>query len=294
MKITEKKRILRLVLGDQLNIHHSWLKKKSDTIIYVMMEMRQETDYVHHHIQKIIGFFLSMRAFSQDLLKNGHRVEYFKITDPENQQDLYGNLEKLIRKYKVEHFEYQLPDEYRLEKQLKNICQEISITSRAVDSEHFLTTRDELEDFFKGKKRILMENFYRHMRKKHDVLMADGEPLGGNWNFDKENRKKLPADFPVPDPKVFKRNVTELKRDIDSAKIKYIGRLDPTNYEWPVTRKEVLQLFDHFLKNHLAHFGSYQDALTDRSWSVFHSRISFGLNSKLVHPLEIIRKTEKF
>ena len=65
---------LRLILGDQLNIKHPWFKSVDDDIVYAIFEMRQETDYVTHHIQKVIGFFAAMRQFADDLKAAGHQV----------------------------------------------------------------------------------------------------------------------------------------------------------------------------------------------------------------------------
>ena len=114
---------LRLILGDQLHIKHSWFKDVDDSVVYCLFEMRQETDYVVHHIQKVVGFFAAMRQFSDDLQALGHRVEYFKINDEKNTQSLTENLHLLIKNNNIQHFEYQLPDEYRLDEQLKKYCQ---------------------------------------------------------------------------------------------------------------------------------------------------------------------------
>ena len=110
---------LRLILGDQLNSKHSWYKTAQDDIIYFMAEMRQETDYVQHHIQKIVGFFMSMRNFSETLKEKGHNTIYWSLDDAENTQRLTENLKKIIQQKNIEKFEYQLPDEYRLDQQLK-------------------------------------------------------------------------------------------------------------------------------------------------------------------------------
>ena len=77
---------LRLILGDQLNAAHSWFEKVDDDVIYLMMEMRQETDYVKHHVQKVIAFFAAMRSFCKDREAEGHRFHYLKLDDPNNQQ----------------------------------------------------------------------------------------------------------------------------------------------------------------------------------------------------------------
>ena len=189
---------LRLILGDQLNIKHSWFKNTDDEVLYCLFEMRQETDYVNHHIQKVIGFFASMRQFSEDLKQNNHRIVYFKINDKENTQSLTKNIEKLIKEYHINRFEYQEPDEYRLHQQLNDFCKSLSIDSEVYSSEHFYTKPNELSEFFKGKKQFLMENFYRYMRKKHDVLMVANQPQGGTWNYDKTNRNKWKGEAIIP------------------------------------------------------------------------------------------------
>ena len=172
-------KILRLILGDQLNQSHSWFKTPDKKVTYVIMEIRQETDYVKHHIQKVAAFFAAMRAFADRLAEKGHRVIYLRLDDAENQQTIAGNISDLIRKKKFTRFEYLLPDEYRLDIQLQDFCKTLAIPCQAADTEHFLTERHELEEFFTGKKRFLMESFYRWMRKRYNVMMDKDKPAGG-------------------------------------------------------------------------------------------------------------------
>jgi len=143
---------LRLILGDQLNSNHSWFKTVNDSVTYVMMEIRSETDYAQHHIQKVVGIFAAMRAFAEELRTKKHQVIYIKLKDDHNLQAFDENIKQLISEYQFTHFEYQLPDEYRVDVALKELSNTISISSAAVDSEHFFTTRNELGDFFHGKK----------------------------------------------------------------------------------------------------------------------------------------------
>ena len=147
---------LRLILGDQLNLQHSWFQQKDDSIYYLMAEVRQETDYVKHHIQKVTAFFLAMRNFAEKLQQNGHQVRYYKISDIENLHDFEKVIQREIARLNITHFEYQLPDEFRLDEQLKSIVENIGIPSKAVDTEHFYTDRTELDRFFQGKKQLLM------------------------------------------------------------------------------------------------------------------------------------------
>ncbi|TFV95851.1 cryptochrome/photolyase family protein [Algoriphagus kandeliae] len=287
-------KILRLILGDQLNELHSWFDEKNEDIIYLMVEMRQETDYVVHHIQKVLAFFLSMRAFAKKLREKGHQVHYITINDPSNPQDLEKIILDCIKTYQIEKFEYQLPDEYRLDEQLKTICSKLSIQSETVDSEHFLTERGFLADFFKGKKSYLMESFYREMRKKFNILMDGKEPVQGKWNFDQENRSALKDKRLLRKPKTHPKNVSELYEVIQKAQIKTIGKVDPENFLWPTTREECLEVLDYFCENLLVHFGDYQDALTTWDPYLFHSRLSFAMNSKMLSPLEVVERVEKY
>ena len=96
---------LRLILGDQLNHNHPWFKEVDKNVVYCLFEMRQETDYVKHHIQKISGFFAAMRNFASELKALGHKVIYLKINDKENTQSLVENLLLFINQHKIEKFE---------------------------------------------------------------------------------------------------------------------------------------------------------------------------------------------
>lgn len=281
---------LRLILGDQLNYRHSWYKTKDPAVLYVLMEMRQETDYVLHHAQKIIGFFAAMYNFSRYLSKNGHEVIHLKINDTENRQNLHENLNYLIAKHKITHFEYQLPDEFRLDQQLTEFCRELSISSKHYDTEHFLTTREELATVFKGKKTFLMETFYRYMRKKHQVLMENEQPAGGKWNFDTENRKPYKGEERIPEPFLFKHNYSEILNELNKAKLMHFGNPSAESFPWPTTRKQALDTLSFFIQNLLPLFGKYQDAMHTHYWSLYHSRISFSLNTKMLSPLEVIQK----
>ncbi len=284
---------LRLILGDQLNSNHSWFQTVDDSVTYVMMETRSETDYVNHHAQKVVGIFAAMQNFKKELISNNHTVIYFYLNDKNNYQSFGKNIRQLISNYNFTHFEYQLPDEYRVDLLLKKLCTSISITSSFVDTEHFFSTRNELGDFFQGKKTILMEFFYRAMRKKHNILMEIDKPLTGQWNYDTQNRLKLPKNHkPIP-PFVFSNDVSAIHDELLKAGIRTIGTIDPKNFIWPVNREQSLQLLNFFVKECLPFFGSYQDAMMSSEWSIYHSRLSFSMNIKMISPQEVIHSAIK-
>jgi len=279
---------LRLILGDQLNIQHSWFQKVDDSVTYVLMEVRSESIYTTHHIQKILGFFASMRAFAQELMGRGHRVKYITILDADNLQSFEKNIQALIDQNCYSHFEYQQPDEFRLQELLDKLP--LAVSKSKADTEHFYTATDELAVFFKGKKQLLMESFYRYMRKKHNVLMEGTEPLHGQWNFDHNNRNKIPLNHLPPEPLLMDHNLRAILREIETAQLPFIGQVEAQHYAWPITRKDGLGILEYFAKELLIHFGTFQDAMTPHYWSLYHSRLSFAMNIKLISPKEVIER----
>jgi deoxyribodipyrimidine photolyase-related protein len=286
-----KTKTLRLILGDQLNIEHSWFKKVDDSVTYVLMEIRSETDYVQHHIQKVISIFAAMREFASDLQQKKHKVVYIKLNDKNNLHSFDKNCDLLIFKNNFTNFEYQLPDEYRVDEHLKKYAVSLIIQTKSCDTEHFYSSRSELGDLFAGKKMYLMETFYRYMRKKHKVLIVDGDkPLYGKWNFDEDNRQKLPKEHKPTPPYLFSNNLSEIEKEIKIVKLKTIGDVDSKNVVWPINRKQSVELLDFFLKECLSLFGTFQDAMAPNEWSLYHSRLSFSMNIKLISPQEVVNK----
>ena len=298
---------LRLILGDQLNFNHSWFSEVDNNTTYLIIESQSETNYTTHHIQKIVAFFLAMRQFAEKLKSLGHNVIYIKFDYKQNKHNFTDNILIMISDFEnqFDAFEYQLPDEYRLDKELKELSlkiNEIGINTKSYDTEHFLTERDYLDKHYSKSKTYVMESFYRRIRKEYNILIISGQPVGGKWNFDSENRKKLPTKITIPKPFISKTNqsdsikneINEIVESLKNNNIKTIGNIDPDNFIWVTSREEALEQFDYFLGTQLENFGKYQDAMSNENWTLFHSRISFALNSKLISPLEIVNKAVDF
>ena len=283
---------LRLILGDQLNINHSWFDNSEEECTYVMMEIKDETSYVLHHVQKILAIFSAMRSFSEQLKEKNFNVIYIKIDDKDNEHSFEKNIKKIINKSNIKIFEYQQPDEYRLDLLFKKF-QLLGIQVNSTSSEHFLTSRDSVNEFFKGKKQWRMEEFYRYMRKKYSILLEDEKPVGGKWNYDAENRKKWNGEPQTTLDFRPSHNHEDLLKAIDDESIKYFGENQATNFRWPINRDESLKLLEQFIKKDLCNFGNFQDAMHDENWRLFHSFLSFSLNTKMLSPLEIINKAEE-
>lgn len=282
---------LRLILGDQLNNSHSWFSEINPDITYVLMEIKTETDYATHHIQKVVGFFVAMRQFANDLSSLGHNVIYIDFEHFDNKHNFIDNILLLVEKHQITQFEYQLPDEYRVDEIVKSLIKQLNIPSQSFDSEHFFTSRNEFGEIFMGKKTYLMESFYRKMRQKHNILMSGNEPLTGKWNYDEDNRKKLPNKHYITPPLTFQNNVNEIVSLIKRNNIKTIGNINASNFIWPINRTQSLDLLVFFVRECLPNFGTYQDAMTPHEWSLYHSRLSFSLNTKMISPREVIEKS---
>ena len=289
---------MRLILGDQLNASHSWFKDKDPDTLYLIAELRQETDYVVHHVQKICAFFAGMQQFAQALDAAGLQVLHLTLDDTQAFTDLPQLLSHLITQHQIQQFEYQLPDEYRLRQQLAEFSAQLSIASQTYSSEHFYLSDAELPRHFSAGKQHRMEAFYRKMRKRFAILMdSEGNPEGGTWNYDANNRNKLKAAdlAAVPKPLLFTNDVTEILARLERHQIKTMGQAEESLL-WPVNRQQAKELLDYFCRYGLPLFGTFQDAMTsqlnqradNRQWSLYHSRLSFALNSKIISPQWVV------
>ncbi|OHU88139.1 MULTISPECIES: cryptochrome/photolyase family protein [Pseudoalteromonas] len=290
-------RCIRLILGDQLNPQHSWFKDKNEHTLYVIAELHQETAYVQHHIQKVCAFFCAMQHFAQALSQAGHHVLHLTLDDTQAYSSLPELLTYLIDQYGASQFEYQLPDEYRLRRQLQAFTTELNVTSMYYETEHFYLNESAIKQEFTAGKHHRMEAFYRRIRKKFNILMNGNEPQGARWNFDANNRNKLkPQDFnAVPSPLLFENDVREILARLKRHSVKTIGKSQDF-IGWPVTRAQAKQLVTFFCKQCLPRFGEYQDAMScqidnafdKRQWSLFHSRLSFAMNAKMISPAYVV------
>ncbi|MGI2260948.1 cryptochrome/photolyase family protein [Shewanella sp. GXUN23E] len=290
-------RRLRLILGDQLNASHSWYQQRDDACLYLIAELHQETAYVRHHVQKVCGFFAAMANFAVALQQAGHNVRHLTLDDTAAVAGLSELVIDICVEQQITHFEYQRPDEYRLLEQLQHLqgdLTELGISSACVDTEHFILPFDDIPRRFVKGRHLRMESFYRQMRKQTGILMTGDKPDGGRWNFDADNRHKLkPADIAgIPRPLCFANDVSDILQRLERHGVNTVGRAVP-ELLWPANRKQARQLLQYFIRCCLPLFGRFQDAMTDESassWSLYHSRLSFALNTKMLHPGEVIHQ----
>lgn len=284
--------IIRLILGDQLNLSHSWYSSVDSSYTYLLIESMGEATYAPHHIQKVAGIFSAMRQFAKELKSRGHKVEYSRITQTK-ESDISDSIVSACVKNNAAKVEFQEPDELRLRRILEKVEQK-GIEISFCNTEHFISNQEEFAATFKGKKTYLMETFYRKLRKKTGILMEGDQPYGGKWNYDAENRKKLPKNHLLPPPFLVSTDVSEVVDDIKKAKVPTIGQLkDPKYFYWPTNPQQAWDIFDQWVEAGFPRFGDYQDAMTVKDWALYHSRISFALNTKMISPLEVCQKAEQ-
>lgn len=287
---------IRLILNDQLNIKHRWFKKVNHHVLYLMMETLKETNKIKQHSQKIISLFASMRQFSKTLKNKGHKVYYFKISDKNNLHSIIKNIHKILTLYKIKKLSWQLPDQYDIDQKLKKYVFNKNIKFRIIESEHFFTHREEVKNFFYLKKKWKMEYFYRYMRKKHNILIDKlGKPEGGKWNYDIYNRKFWNGKNEIIQQYQKKyKDYSTLWYEIKNSGVKSFGNSNNGLISWPVNRKESLKYLNYFTKNILPKFGLFQDSMNVNNFYMFHSLLSFSLNTKMLSPHEVVNKAKNY
>ncbi len=165
----------------------------------------------------------------------------------------------------------------------------------------FATSREDFEAWAdgRGQRRLLMEDFYREARLRHGVLLEGGEPAGGRWNYDHDNREPPPkgADtLGVPEPTWPDEDEIDegVRADLDrwqrAGDVAFIGQDGPRLF--PATRQEALEALDEFVAERLPSFGAYEDAVLEGDPWMAHSLVSAPLNLGLLDPLEVVRRAE--
>ena len=289
-------RHLILIFGDQLNRDASAFDDFDPAQDAVWMaEVDYESKHVWSHKQRIAIFLSGMRHFRDALLAEDIRVEYTQLDDRKESDKFSNRLSLDLRALRPEKVIVTQPGEWRVLQGLKKVCCDEDVPLEVRDDRHFYTTSKDFEEHAKGRKSLRMEFFYRELRKRLDVLMEDGKPTGGDWNYDKENRGSFGKGGPEDPntglsfkPDALTREVLDLVNDRFTD---HPGSLD--SFAWPVTPQEAQKALSNFIQKRLPVFGKYQDAMwTDEPW-LYHSLISTSLNLKLLDPRDAVSAAEK-
>jgi deoxyribodipyrimidine photolyase-related protein len=283
-------RHLVLVLGDQLDAASSafdGFASQSDAVC--MMEVDEEATYIAQHKIRLVLFFSAMRHFRDELLVRGIPVHYREMDDPENGGSFANELEARVRELQPQKLIVLEPGDDRVRECLLAKARELEVELEIREDRHFYCSLGEFNGYSEGR-HLILENFYRTLRKKHGILMDGGQPVGDRWNFDAENRKPLTAAARklIAPPRAFfpdavTRGVIETveRRFADSP-----GCLK--HFDYPVSRADALQALEDFIAHRLGPFGPYEDAMTAADVYLFHSRLSSSLNLHLLRPQEVV------
>jgi len=279
------------ILGDQLSLEHPFLKRKSwlSNERLVMIESIPRAEWLPYHPQKLMYLFVCMRRFAQEIRSRFPKISFDYIEESRE------SFTEVLNSFACDEVHVVEPSEPRARQWIQS-----GLAAKLIfhPSPFFLAD----ESFLPSKPPYLMENFYRKMRTKLNALMESGEPLGGQWNFDKDNRlppdKQLeqnpPADFlsenwlDVEDNRLYVSVVDMLKKHVP---------LDRFG-DWTVpplpTHTASAQLFlKSFVEKRLEKFGPYEDAMVSESVALYHSGLSAIMNIQILSAREIVEAAEK-
>ncbi len=282
---------LFIILGNQLFNPH-YLKNFKDHIFY-MAEDYELCTYEKHHKLKILLFLSSMRSYKDELKLKKFKIIY-EDAGEKFRTSYQKKLEKIIKDKKIKQVSFFEIEDKVFEEKIILLLKKMNIKINQIATPMFLTTRIEFKEYLSRYKKPFMANFYKLVREKTNILMnPDGKPKGGKWSYDEDNRKKLPKDIKIPAIYKFKdtKHTENIKKIVDSNFKDHPGN---TKYFWfPTTRKDAQKQLDNFLNERLKLFGDYEDAVSDKSNTMFHSALSPMMNLGLITPEEIIIKLKK-
>ena len=280
---------LILILGDQLSHRLSALEgADKDNDLVVMAEVHSEASYTNHHKKKLVFIFSAMRHFADALEEDGWRVHYQRYHPDNPAQSIEQVIAELVRECQPERVITTECGEWRLHEQISRWHKTLGIPVEIRPDTRFVCNIDEFAHWAEGRKQLRMEFFYREMRKKTGLLMtSEGQPEGGQWNFDTDNRKKWAGKPPAPapfreEPDAITTEVIELVNEYFSEHFGTTG-----NFHYAVTAEQAQEALAHFVDFALPCFGDYQDAMSDNEDWLFHSILSPYLNTGLLDPMEV-------
>ncbi len=286
-----------LVLGNQL--YRSWLDAPKNTR-FIMIESRAICARYRYHRQKLVLVFAAMRQFAETLRSHGFEVDYWKLEQdesptPRGYTDILGEILKrrAIRELTIS----EIPDrgfDYYIRDWAKSSGIKIKWDDRSLFCTPIELLRQEI-----SRKKPFMKNFYEWQRKRMKLLVDDqGNPEGGQWSFDSENRKKLPSSYQPPRVPLVKHSemVLEVMNLVDRLFPDSPGRSE--DFWLPSNHEESERWLKRFLSERFDLFGPYEDSIPsggDPEWDLLqHSALAPLMNIGLLTTDQILAETLKF
>lgn len=276
------------VLGDQLTRQVGPLspEHEADPDRVLLVESHEFAARRRYHPQKLTLLFAAMRHFRDELRDEGWTVRY------ERADTFREGFERFFADHPDETLVAMEPTGHRAGESLRDAVADAGGDLDLVANETFLCSPETFDEWHAAEydedDAYRQEEFYRWMRRRTGYLLTDeGEPEGGLWNYDEQNRETPPADYEPPDLPTFDDgdHVADVRGWVDEAFETWGSSAD---FGWPVTRQQALTALDDFCANRLADFGPYQDAVVEGEWALDHSLLSAALNLGLLHPREVV------
>ena len=289
-------RCLAIVLGDQLNRDATIFEAHDkDFDVIWMAEVEEESTHVWSHKVRIALFLSAMRHFRDSLRADGYAVDYLQLDDANAKPSLAEALKSTIARLKPERLAMVSAGDYRVQRAIEDIADDAGLELEILADTHFFSTPEDFRAHAEGRKQLRQEYFYRELRTKTGVLMEDGKPVGGKWNFDSDNRGKFPKSGPegIPQPPRFRSHgpTQDILDLVNSHFASHPGTLE--NFNWPTTPGQAERALEHFVAHCLPTFGTYQDALWTDEPFLYHSLLSSSLNLKLLNPRQVVAAAEQ-
>jgi deoxyribodipyrimidine photolyase-related protein len=277
--------------GDHLVRDRGPLARRPDERV-LLIEAESFARKLPYHPHKLTLVFAAMRHVRDDLRDAGRTVDY-------RQRGTFSDaLDAHFDAHPDDRVVTNRPMTERGRQRIASLVADAGGRVEFVPDERFLCSPESFDEWATDG-RYRHEEFYRFMRHETGYLMVDGEPVGGEYNYDDENRETPPDDWAAPDPPEFEpdgttESVVEWVRETFDGSYDeppYGGDwADPEAFRWPVTRRQAVRALDHFVTHRLAAFGPYQDAMLDGEWAMSHSLLSTSLNLGLLRPDEVIER----
>lgn len=279
--------VLILILGDQLDHEAAvFYDFDPDSDALWMAENVEEATHVWCHKRRLAFFFAAMRHFRDEQQERGRTVHYHALgrrSSDYRGADFAEILTKDVYRLHPDKLIVTHPGDLRVLRMLENTAKELAVELEIREDRHFLVTLDEFRDWARGKQHLVMEHFYRAQRRRTGLLTRqDGEPQGGEWNFDKDNRKTFGREGPgeLPSPRRFRADETtgEVLAMVEARFADHPGWLG--DFDLPVTHEEALAALRDFVSRRLPRFGAYEDAMWSGESTLYHSRLSAVMPAK--------------
>lgn len=286
-------RNLILVMGDQLSRGVSSLAHGDPARDRVLMaELWNEATRVRHHKKKIAFLFSAMRHFAEELRLAGWSVDYVTLDDADNRGSFTGQVGRAVADLAPQAVMLTRPSEWVVAREVDHWRDAFGIPVILLEDDRFLCPTETFQTWARGRKTLRLEHFYRDMRRRTGLLMDGDRPVGGQWNFDAENRKPARADLFMKRPPAFTPDaVTRQVLDLVGTRFSdHFGDLEP--FDFAVTAEDADRAVCAFIDHALPLFGDHQDAMLLGEPYLYHAVLSHYLNCGLLDPLDICRRAE--